>query len=63
MTNHLPFFCELCDRWTFLCGKCGNNACNGGTGKVFVDGELIPCDQCESAYQLDINTPQPKDKP
>jgi len=31
-----------------LCGKCGNNCCNGGYGEV--DGK--ECDACPSAYEM-----------
>ena len=34
---------------TVICGKCGNNSCNGGAGTL-ADGS--PCDACESAYQM-----------
>lgn len=30
-----------------ICGKCGNNCCNGGYGEL-VDGSQ--CDACPSAY-------------
>jgi hypothetical protein len=49
------FWCTACQRYSFLCGKCGNNSCNGGSGKL-LDGS--PCDQCESAYQQDMAAPQ-----
>jgi hypothetical protein len=38
-----------------ICGKCGNNCCNGGYG-VLADGS--DCDACPSAYDLQgIGTP------
>jgi uncharacterized protein (DUF983 family) len=40
-------WCELCERWTVICPKCGNNCCNGGHGEVA--GE--PCDVCGLAHQ------------
>lgn len=49
MTEHTFSYCELCERHVVICGKCGNNTCNGGKGQV--DGE--PCDACASAYELD----------
>lgn len=39
--------CDLCGRMV-VCGKCGNNCCNGGYGTV--DG--AQCDACPSAYAL-----------
>lgn len=44
------FYCETCERDAVVCGKCGNNTCNGGHGKL-KDG--TECDQCEGAYQQD----------
>jgi hypothetical protein len=32
-----------------MCGKCGNNCCNGGYGTL-EDGST--CDMCPSAYDL-----------
>lgn len=32
-----------------VCGKCGNNCCNGGFGKL-PDGSK--CDACPSAYAM-----------
>src|SRR5271157_6434710 len=40
-------FCALCGGWTTICGKCGNNCCNGGYGTL-ADGST--CDACPSAY-------------
>jgi hypothetical protein len=51
------FFCETCSRYSFKCGNCGNNACNGGVGKM-QDGS--DCDRCEDNYREDMNTPQPR---
>jgi hypothetical protein len=42
-------YCEHCQCPVVICGKCGNNTCNGGYG--IVDG--LPCDQCPSAYEED----------
>lgn len=46
--THTWEFCELCNHDVVVCGKCGNNTCNGGYGTV--DG--VTCDQCPSAYNL-----------
>lgn len=52
--SHKIDWCEQCERNVVLCGKCGNNTCNGGHGKVLdQNGDLIECDACESAYALD----------
>lgn len=42
-------YCSHCEITVTICGKCGNNTCNGGYGKV--DGK--DCDQCPSAYTED----------
>lgn len=38
--------CDHCGHEVVICGKCGNNTCNGGYGTV----EGTDCDQCPSAY-------------
>jgi hypothetical protein len=43
---HSRHFCGQCNRWTVLCGHCGNNSCNGGYG---MDGE---CPHCPEAYEV-----------
>ncbi len=40
--------CEMCGR-VVVCGKCGNNCCNGGYGTL-PDG--LKCDACPSAYAM-----------
>ena len=40
-------WCDLCEHEIVVCGKCGNNMCNGGYGMI--DG--VECDQCPSAYE------------
>jgi len=49
--NHEWSYCKLCEHDVVICGKCGNNTCNGGYGEV--DGE--ECDACESAYKMYLN--------
>lgn len=39
-----------------ICGKCGNNTCNGGYGEI--DGK--DCDQCPSAYIEDTDKTIPR---
>ena len=58
MTEHRWIFCETCDIETVVCGRCGNNVCNGGSGEVGNGkGGTKPCPECESAYQLWKATP------
>lgn len=38
----------MCEHDVVICGKCGNNTCNGGYGTV----EGKECTECESAYEL-----------
>lgn len=47
--------CSLCGRMV-VCGKCGNNSCNGGYGTV--DGK--DCDACPSAYDMQNRGEQPQ---
>jgi len=46
--GHRWDYCAHCGHDVVICGKCGNNTCNGGHGTV--DGG--ECDVCESAYEL-----------
>lgn len=46
--EHKWEYCDFCDHDVVVCGKCGNNTCNGGHGTV--DGK--ECDECGSAYEL-----------
>lgn len=46
--GHRWDYCDHCGHDVVICGKCGNNTCNGGHGTV--DGG--ECDVCESAYEL-----------
>jgi hypothetical protein len=55
--NHFWSICEMCGPMV-VCGKCGNNCCNGGYGEIIgpeknADGEIImiQCDACPSAYE------------
>ena len=38
-------YCGFCETFVVVCGTCGNNSCNGGTG---YDGE---CPDCWLAYE------------
>lgn len=40
--NHKWHYCTHCEAPVVLCGTCGNNCCNGGSG----------CSDCDSAYEL-----------
>jgi len=46
--EHVKEYCDLCKRDTIICGYCGNNCCNGGTG-TRDNGEKCGC---EEAYLL-----------
>lgn len=46
--NHTWRYCTLCECEMVICGTCGNNCCNGGSGEV--DGK--PCPDCDSAYAM-----------
>lgn len=46
--GHRWDICEMCGRMV-VCGKCGNNCCNGGYGTLR-DG--AKCDACPSAYAM-----------
>lgn len=56
-------WCSLCDTLFVYCPKCGNNTCNGGSGKLENGGR---CDKCEEAYAFhdkciqDKTTPDPE---
>lgn len=50
--RHYWDYCSLCEHDVVICGKCGNNTCNGGYGQA--DGK--ECDACESAYELYLGT-------
>lgn len=45
--KHIVSYCDVCERKIIICGKCGNNCCNGGYGEI--DGEK--CTDCPSAYE------------
>jgi|AntRauTorckE6833_2_1112554.scaffolds.fasta_scaffold00137_38 hypothetical protein len=48
--KHKWKYCGHCKMWMVICGKCGNNTCNSGSGDIKT-GE--PCeDGCEEAYTL-----------
>lgn len=54
MKEHYWDYCHLCEHDVVICGKCGNNTCNGGYGEI--NGE--ECDACPSAYDLYLGTPK-----
>ena len=49
-------YCGLCDAPYVICGRCGNNCCNGGTGNV-EDGTECGCAE---AYALQQAGPEPE---
>ena len=48
MVTHYWSYCGHCEHDVVICGKCGNNTCNGGYGTF----EGKECTECESAYEL-----------
>lgn len=48
MKPHFWEYCDLCEHDVVICGKCGNNTCNGGYGTV----DDKECDACPSAYEM-----------
>jgi hypothetical protein len=48
MKQHQWVYCDMCGHDVVVCGKCGNNTCNGGYGTV----NSKECDACPSAYDL-----------
>lgn len=46
--EHYWKYCDHCEMEIVICGKCGNNTCNGGYG-TYNNKE---CDKCEEAYNL-----------
>lgn len=48
--SHFWADCEMCGRMV-ICGKCGNNSCNGGFGTI----KGVACDACPSAYEMQDN--------
>jgi hypothetical protein len=54
MDAHYWSYCSHCDTKVVICGRCGNNCCNGGYGEELgpEPGELITCRACPSAYEV-----------
>ena len=48
MKPHYWAYCTMCEHNVVICGKCGNNCCNGGYGTVCG----ADCTACPSAYKL-----------
>lgn len=45
LNNHKFAYCSHCKTAMIVCGKCGNNCCNGGTKPECPDG-------CSEAYEI-----------
>ncbi len=47
-------YCDHC-RTTYLkCPKCGNNSCNAGYGRIWVDCDIsVPCDLCVHIVEVE----------
>ena len=69
MGDHYWTYCRHCQTDVVICGKCGNNCCNGGRGETFgqLAGVMAPCDGCDEAYIMhnsgDPATVAQEDKP
>jgi hypothetical protein len=46
---HRWAYCDWCRTRMVICGKCGNNCCNGGFGELWPG---IVCDACPAAYDM-----------
>ena len=46
--RHSWEYCDHCGHDVVICGRCGNNTCNGGYGTV----NEKDCPDCPSAYNL-----------
>jgi len=54
--KHYWAYCNHCECPMVICGNCGNNCCNGGTGQ-YADG--TSCDICLDAYTFqDLGPPE-----
>lgn len=54
--SHYWDWCGVCQGRVVICGKCGNNCCNGSYGTL--PGGLR-CDACPSAYAMQDRGEQP----
>lgn len=54
MNGHYWSYCNLCDCKMVVCGRCGNNCCNGGYGQEIgpEPGTMIDCRACPEAYEM-----------
>jgi len=51
VSKHILSYCDLCQSKIVICASCGNNCCNGGSGQVPVGGIMVPCGDCDEAYE------------
>jgi hypothetical protein len=51
--GHYWHRCDMCGP-TVMCGRCGNNCCNGGYGEEIGPeaGTTMTCRACPSAYEM-----------
>ena len=47
-TKHHLSYCDTCCDYMVICATCGNNCCNGGSGKINGD----KCPDCDDAYEV-----------
>lgn len=54
MCEHHWEYCDHCETDVVICGTCGNNCCNGGSGEVIgpEPGTTMKCPDCQYAYEM-----------
>jgi hypothetical protein len=52
--GHYWSYCHHCRARMVICGRCGNNCCNGGYGEEIgpEPGTTMKCRACPSAYDM-----------
>lgn len=64
MSEHRWKFCRMCGPMV-VCGKCGNNSCNGGVGRADGKGpwngdpEVAACQECSESWEWQRQTRPP----
>lgn len=54
MMPHKIERCDHCEIDVVVCGSCGNNTCNGGSGEVMGPEPYttMKCPDCDSAHEM-----------
>ncbi len=63
--GHYWSYCAHCETETVICGRCGNNCCNGGYGEEIgpEPGTTMQCRACSSAYEMQAEqAPEPREE-